>query len=78
MGQLPPQLMPFRNLVGTFGILSVHDCEPTNKAIKATDKLSEVPTKIKKAIAVLECENAKNSKLARSARSHIYIDFSQS
>ena len=57
--------MPFRNLVGTFGILSVHDCESTNKAIKATDTLYEVQQKIQKAVAVLECENSKISKLAR-------------
>ena len=31
-------------------------CKPINKAIKV-DQPYEVPTKIKKAIAVLECEN---------------------
>ena len=51
-------------------------CAPTYMSFH-TDKISEVPTKILKEIAVFKCENAKkNSKtsIARSARSHT-LDF---
>ena len=65
--------MLFQSFVGTFRNLSLH---VSRQACHLYDIVSEVQQNIERNLSVLECKNARKfSKLARSARSHIYIDF---
>ena len=64
--------MHFRSFVGSFGNLSVHVSQQSCSLVPTNYLKSQQNIEIN--ITVLECENAKFSKLARSARSRIHID----